>query len=88
MIVSISVLEHVLDFKNSLKEMYRLLNKKGCLLHRINPYWCEAGATCSRYFRFSVASCKIGSKRNCSHYLKIIRPYEYDFCMRWIKKKS
>ena len=85
MIVSISVLEHVLDFKNSLKEMYRLLNKKGCLLHRINPYWCEAGAHALGILDSPWLHAKLDQKE-IAHYLKIIRPYEYDFCMRWIKK--
>lgn len=77
-ILSISTLEHIIDFEADLKEMYRLVNQIGYLLHRLNPYWCEAGAHALCILDSPWLHVKLEEKE-IFRYLKRFRPYEYSF---------
>ena len=84
LIYSTSVLEHINNIEDSLKNMYSLLNSNGSIFHNYNPFFAFNGGHALgigdapfMHLRLSIEEYK--------NYIKLYRPYESEIAIRWLE---
>jgi SAM-dependent methyltransferase len=84
LIISNSVIEHILDLDGGFREMHRILKNDGVMVHGYGAYQFHAGAHSPGIPDSPWAHVRL-SEEDYFEYIRQTRPYEADIAVEWMK---